>query len=222
MREKTETLPGGTRVFTTERHKIGTDALLLSEFCQPKRDFAVADLGAGCGILILSMLDKGVRGACLALELDAEGAGLIEKAGRENQFTNLHVVQGDLRSYRVAIHYDMVVANPPYFDEGPLPPDGRRAAARHEVSARLEEVCKAAAAMLKDRGRFCLCYPPEKLAGLFEGLAGNGMQPKRMQFVRKSPDAAPWLVLLDARKNGGRGLAVLPDRMLPAGEPTIY
>ena len=222
LENEMEILPGGTRVFIGPVHRVGTDALLLCDFCVPKRGFSVADLGAGCGILALGLLDKGLVQSALAIELDKAGAELIEKAAAENKFSNLEVVWGDLRAYRPQRLFDMVVANPPYYNTGPLPPEQGRAAARHEVTATLLDFCEASRRLLKDGGRFCLCWPPERLGMMFEAFSANRLEAKRMQFVRKAADAPPWLVLVEARKNGGKGLLVMPERILPPGQPVQY
>ncbi len=222
MGNKRETLPGGTVVLTGPEHRFGTDALLLAGFAAPKPAWAAADLCAGCGIVLWALWDAGLRGPALAVEIDPAGVGLIEEAIGQNGAKNVEVHCGDLRTLRPPRLFDLVTANPPYFSEGPLPPQKGRALARHEVACTLEEVCAAAAGLLKDGGRFCLCYPPQRLAELFAALGQNRLEPKRLCFVRKSAEAAPWLVLVDARKNGGKGLSVLPERILPLGEPIRY
>lgn len=225
-----ETLPGGTAVFTGPGHRIGTDALLLADFTAPgdsrkttpRADISACDLGAGCGILILSLLDRGLAGRAVGLEIDPTGAALLEEAARENGFSRLEAIHTDFRSWRTSRPFDIVVANPPYFRAGPLPPDPVRAGARHEQHGTLPELCAAARRLLKDRGRFCLCYPPARLADLFCALREEGLEPKRLQLVRKAPGAAPWLALVEARKAGGVELAVLPERILPPGQPIAY
>ena len=222
LKQEMEMLPGGTRVFTCPVHRVGTDALLLCEFCEPKRGFSLVDLGTGCGILALGLLDKGLVEFALAIEMDKTGAALVEKAAAENKLPNLEVVCGDLREHRPQRQFDMVVANPPYYNTGPLPPKQGRAAARHEVTATLADFCEAAARMLKDKGRFCLCWPPERLTTLLETLSAHRLEAKRLQFVRKAAEAPPWLALVEARKNGGKGLLVMPERILPPGQPVQY
>ena len=81
----------------------------------------------------------------------------------------------------------------------------------------LEEVCRAAARLLKTGGRFCLCLPPRRLAEALALLEGAGISPKRLQLVQHRPGRAPFLVLLEGRRGGRPGLEVLPTRML-AGE----
>ena len=44
-------------------------------------------------------------------------------------------------------------------------------------------------------------------------LRGAGLEPKRLQFCRHSPDKPPYAVLAEAVKGGRPGLAVLPDKL---------
>ena len=44
-----ETLTHGTCVFLSQRHRFGTDAMLLADFCRPRRAEFAADLCGGCG-----------------------------------------------------------------------------------------------------------------------------------------------------------------------------
>lgn len=218
----TETLPGGTIVYTTKHHRIGTDALLLADFAELHSDWSAIDLCSGCGILILSLADRGLRGRAVGIEIDPEGAKLLSDAAVQNNLPHLEAIQGDVREYRAARPYDLALSNPPYFSSGLLAGDGRRAAARHELSCTLDQLCHCAARVLKNRGRFCLCYPPTRLAELFSALQSHRLEPKRLRLVRKGADAAPWLALVDARKAGGVGLSVLPDLILPQGKTTQY
>lgn len=213
---QTETLPGGTRVWVNHTHKIGTDALLLAEFCTFLPSFSLCDLGSGCGIVLLALLDKGLAGPATGVELSADGAALLQGAAKENNMPQVQSLGQDLRSYRPKVLFDMVVANPPYFSQGQPAQNPQRAVARHQLSASLNDFCACARRILKDGGRFCLCYPASRLASLYGALAANGFAPKRMQLVRKRENVSPWLVLLDARKAGGEGLTILPDRILAA------
>jgi methyltransferase small len=44
------------------------------------------------------------------------------------------------------------------------------------------------------------------------------IEPKRLQFVSKNPDTAPWLFLLEGRKGGKPFLNVLPQFYIRDGE----
>lgn len=217
-----ETLPGGTVLYTGAAWPITSDALLLASFCKFQRRFSVCDLGAGSGILLFSLLDAGLLGRATAVELNAAAADALRQSAAAGGFTNVTVANEDLRRYKTARPYDMVVANPPYFSQGAQPKTAARAAARHQVTCTLGDVCAAAARLLKDGGRFCLCWPAGDLAPLLAELRRHHLAPKRLQLVRKTPQSEARLLLLDARKHGGEHLAILPDILLGPGQSLSY
>ena len=48
-----EEIYGGLKICVTPDHKFGTDAFLLSDFSQKRRNDTAIDLGTGCGIIPL-------------------------------------------------------------------------------------------------------------------------------------------------------------------------
>lgn len=222
MDYQVETLPGGTQVYNNANHRFGTDSLLLAAFCETKPSWRACDLGTGCGILLLSLIDKGLTGDAVGIEIQPEGASLLAEAAKNNGLANVEALCQDFRQYRSSRRFDLVVSNPPYFTAGQHAANPARATARHQLTCTLQDLCMAAARLLKQGGRFCLCYPAEQLSPLFQALCDNKLEPKRIQFVRKSPLHSPWLVLVDARQSGGHGLTILPDILLPSGQPVTY
>lgn len=222
MEYQTETLPNGTPVYTTQSHRVTTDSLLLTAFCPVHRRHSACDLGAGTGLILLGLVDRGLAGRAVGVEQYPDAAALLQKAAQDAGLANVAAHTGDLREYTCGRPFDLVVSNPPYFTEGQASPQAARAAARHAAGDFLPALCAAAHRLLKDSGSFCLCWPPARLAPLLAALQGQNLAPKRLQLVRKGPAAAPWLALLDARKAGGEGLAILPDHILPPGQQVRY
>ena len=58
--------------------------------------------------------------------------------------------------------------------------------------------------------RIALVYRPERLAELFAALKAARWEPKRMQLLAYHRDKAPYAVLVEAVKDGGPGLEILP------------
>ncbi len=222
MNPKAERLGGGTVVFADKQAPITTDSLLLAEFCTVHPRWSMCDLGCGGGILLLSMIDKGLRGQAIGIDVNARALSLLQRSADEGDLENVEAIECDLRSYKPAAVLDLVVSNPPYFSSGMPSPNTARATARHELACTIDDIAAAAQRLLKDGGRFYLCYPPNRMAELFYALRTHRLEPKRIQFVRKSSQSEPWLLLLDARKAGGVGLTVLPDRLVEAGNPVHY
>ena len=85
----------------------------------------------------------------------------------------------------------------------------------------LEDVARAAAYLLRWGGSFCIVHKPERLTDLLCTLRTAALEPKRLCFVCNRGDAAPSLVLLEARRGGKPGLTVEPPLILqtPDGTP---
>ncbi len=214
-----ETLQNGTVVLISKAHRFGTDAMLLSSFCRPKRDESAADLCSGCGILALRWHDLGHRGRCEAVELCAEGSELLSAACAQNGIRHIHPVTADLRGFAqdAPQSFDLAACNPPYFTAGRPSPDPVRAAARHEGSCTLRDAAECAARLLRYGGRFALCGRPQRLAETLCLLHGLGLEPKRLALVKKEPRSLPALFLCEAKKGGRPGLKFEPDLLTGEG-----
>ena len=219
MEHDTEILTNGTRVYCSKDHRFGTDALLLARFCPPHRSQRAADLCSGCGIVSLEWNDNGHTGPCTAVEIAPEGSALLEQTVAENGYDHITPVLADLRRWKDpdAGFYDVAACNPPYFTAGQQSANTARAAARHETSCELSDVCRCAAHLLRDGGRFAMCHRPQRLAEVFAALQAARLEPKRLAFVKNSAGGKPWLFLVEAQKNRRPGLIVEPDVLISAG-----
>lgn len=213
-----EPLTRDASVAVSARHGFGEDALLLAAFAAPRPRERVCDLGTGCGVLPLWWCVRQAPPARIdAVELQPEAAALarltVERAGLTDTVT---VHAADLRRWREFLPpggMDAVVMNPPYFPEGSgkVSADPSRRITRHEgAGCALPEAMGAAAGLLREGGRFCLCHRPERLADVFEALRAVRLEPKRLQFVYRDPAGPPWLFLCEGRRGGAPGLTVLP------------
>ncbi len=210
-----EYLTNGTPVAVSRACRFGQDALLLARFCGVHTKESACDLGTGCGIIPLCWHDEGHRGPCLAIERSPEAAGVARASlSLSDAAAHISLLQADLRDVSALRPYaqtrHVVACNPPYFRGGCISPNGTRAAARHELTCTIEDVCRAAFLLLRDGGRLCLCQRPERLADVLCALRAARLEPKRLQFCAASPAAVPWLFLVDARKNRAPGMTLLP------------
>lgn len=189
---------------------LGEDALALGAFATVRRGWRVCDLGTGSGVALLLLAGREPSLALFGVEREPVSA----QAARENLAENGlagEIWTGDWRQAPFAPGtFDLVVSNPPYFAPG-TGGDGGGARMEGEGDG-LESLCRAAARLLKNGGRFALCCRPERLAGLFAALGGAGLEPKRLQFAAHSPAHRPYLALTEAVRQGRPGLEVLPPR----------
>lgn len=188
--------------------------MLLAHFAASVCGRRVVDLGAGCGTLGLLLCACNDRCHITGIELEAAAHALalenIRVNALESRLTALH---GDVREIKMLLPsaaFDTVVSNPPYFPVG-SGHAGVSASARTELNLTLDQLCRAAAWLLPSGGRFIFVHRPERLCDIFCALRENGLEPKRLQFVRHTAQAAVCLVLIEARCGGHPGIRYEPD-----------
>ncbi len=150
-----------------------------------------------------------------------------QAAARNGLADRLIFRRGDLRKIRGLLPaggFDLVVCNPPYYPAGSgrLPETEALRAARSETGCTLEDICTAAAWLLRWGGSFCLVHKPERLADLCCALRARGLEPKRLRLVCRRAGDAPSLLLLEARRGGRPGLDIAAPLCLEdgTGRPT--
>lgn len=221
--------PGGLHiVYEDALFPPGTDSFLLSSLPRLKPGLRVCDLGCGTGLLGLLLLQRQSGLRVTGLELQTAAVALAQKAIEKNNLQDaLTVMECDLRDVRSRFKtgsFDLVVCNPPYYppQSGSVSDNPALQKARAETTCTLEDVCRAAAYLLRWGGSFCLVHKPERLTDLLCTLRQTAIEPKRLRFVCKTADSAPSLLLLEGRRGGKPGLTLEPPLILqnPDGTPT--
>lgn len=219
---------GDTVVAVDETHRFGTDAMLLSHFSMPCTGETVCELGTGCGAIALRLAAGGNPSAVHGVDIQPAAIELAQLGAARFAGDPVPTFAvgdwHDPRAIAPAGAYRRVVCNPPYFSahSGPVNADEASTVARHEQEDTLDSLCAAAAWLLTSGGRFFLCHRPERLADVLSALTAHHLEPKRLQAVQKRADTAPWLFLLEAKKDARPGLIWLPPLVLytDEGEPT--
>ena len=163
--EKWEALGEGVGLFTDAAHRFGEDALLLADFARPRPGERCCDLGTGGGIIPFQWLAQGANNVIDGIDLDPEAIALARRSAaltaRERQLAFHLADWRQLDRVLPAGEYGLTVCNPPYFPPGSGKVSRKDAAARarHEPSPdTLSRLAEAAARLLKNGGRFCLCH----------------------------------------------------------------
>ncbi|MBP0973481.1 MAG: GNAT family N-acetyltransferase [Oscillospiraceae bacterium] len=207
-------------VFTSEEHRFGTDAFLLTAFSHYKAKDTAVEFGTGCGIIPLLMQKKRPPKCIYALDVQENAvaqlhAGIVSTRIGGEMPAGIHPVCADLRELWENAPLgmvDLVLCNPPYQPPG----SGFEAAnasqriARHGVLCTPEDVCNAAAKLLKTGGRLCVCGRPERLPDYICAMRQAGTEPKRLQLVHKNTQSEPWLFLLEGKRGAAPFLRIDP------------
>ena len=195
---------------------FGTDAVILSSFVKLHKGENFIDLGCGNGIIaILLHARHGASG--VGLEIQDNMADMARRSLLLNGIANIEIVTGDIKQAEIfpSASFDVLVTNPPYLKaDGLTSPNMSKAIARSELLCNLDDVLRAAAWLLKPKGRAYMVHRPHRLSDIFVGMAMHGLAPKELRMVHAHIDKPPCNVLIMAQK-GGRGfLKVLPPLII--------
>ena len=197
-------------------YRFSLDAVLLANFIQPGPGERILDLGCGCGVVSLILAYRWPSVSITGLEIQPGLAALANKNVMLNNWQErIEIVPGDLREIMNYIEpgsFDWIVSNPPYRRPGTgrVNLGGEQALARHEQSADLRSVTKAANWAVKKRGRGVFIYPASRGAAVISELKNAGLEPKKMLPIFSYPGCTASLLILEAVKQGGEELMILP------------
>ncbi len=202
---KAEPIGGGIVVFTSEEHRFGTDAFLLTHFSHYKQKDTAVEFGTGCGIIPLLMQKNRPPKQIFALDVQENAIEQLKLGIAESQAQGIVPICADLRELWDGAplgQTDLVLCNPPYQPPGSgfLAENDSQKIARHGLFCTPEDVCSAAAKLLNFGGRLCICGRPERLPDYICAMRSANVEPKRLRFVQKTAKDMPWLFLLEGKR----------------------
>ncbi|MDO4191523.1 MAG: methyltransferase [Bacteroidales bacterium] len=139
--------------------KVGTDGVLLGAWCPVKKNDVVLDIGTGTGLIALMVAQRG--GALIhAVDIDASA---VEQAKENVSYSpwnhQIEVFESDVQHFDVGVRYDVVVSNPPYFNNSLKNPNKCRMMARHTDSLSYDDLILSSVKLLKPTGIMCVILP---------------------------------------------------------------
>ncbi len=199
---------------------FGREVLELVRFIPQKKYQRAADLGSGDGVIpLLAARERTIR-EIWGVEISAECCRRAEKSVVSNNLAGIiQIHHGDIRKLRGVFQkyaFDLITANPPFFQENTdhqTLSDGERRS-RQEITADLDCFVQAAAYLLKKRGDLVMLHHPSRLETLFHALHRAAITVKEMQFLHHR-DGRALFVLVRAVPGGKPGLICRPPVILP-------
>jgi tRNA1Val (adenine37-N6)-methyltransferase len=203
--------------------RCSLDALLLAAFVVKSGDIAV-DIGAGCGVVGLGLLLRGVAATVIGLERDSRQAANARSNARDLGLQARY----DIRQADIAGHLDfpahtadVAVCNPPWrlLPAQRPPVSARRRAALYGTAQTLPLFARTAAHCLKPGGVFCAIAGADRLADLLDAMENAALHPGRLLAVHPRAGRRAVFVLVEARSATRCRLAIEPPLVLYAGPP---
>ena len=180
--------------------KVGTDGVLLGAWAP--LGSRILDVGTGSGLIARMLMQR-------CPEAEVEGIDIDEAAVAQAKENGVRAFQARLQDWKSDIGdcYDLIVSNPPYFQNSLKNPDRGRELARHTDSLGYEELIAHSARLLKEEGQLALILPAEAEEEIRNLAARYSLFPTHITRVySKETKPARRVILAFNRKNSIVGL----------------
>lgn len=220
--ETAERLPGTSLSVLQKRkgYRFSIDAVLLANCVRLKPGSRAMELGSGSGVISLMLAARQPRAVIRGIDIQEEMVDMSNRSASLNGMEGrVSFARKDVREVRRQCEpgcFDSVFFNPPYrkAGSGRVNPFPEKATARHELHGTIEDFIRAAAFMLKEKGRVYVIYPAKRSVGLVASLRQNGLEPKRLRFVYSGPSSPAIFLLVEGIKGGGEEVKVMPPLVI--------
>ena len=190
--------------------KVGTDGVLLGAWAPvtgdrlPVTGYRILDVGTGSGLIARMLMQR-----CEGAEVDA--IDIDEAAVEQAKENGVRAYKARLQDWRLEIGnlsngqssnrqlYDLIVSNPPYFQNSLKNPDKGREMARHTDTLSYEDLVKHSARLLKQGGCLALILPAEAEAKIRQLAATEDLYLTHATRVYSKEGKKPKRVLMAFR-----------------------
>ncbi|MBS1743281.1 MAG: methyltransferase [Bacteroidetes bacterium] len=171
--------------------KVCTDACLFGAWVSERLPaqtnlHSILDIGCGTGVLSL-MLAQNTNANIDALEINKNAA---EQANENVQASpwpgQIKVIHRSLQEFLPSGKYDLIISNPPFFEDDLRSNDIHKNAAKHDTTLRLEELMSFISVHLSENGYAALLIPYHRTAWLSSLIRQYNFHPHEILLVKQS------------------------------------
>ncbi|OCA70934.1 tRNA (adenine-N(6)-)-methyltransferase [Chryseobacterium artocarpi] len=139
--------------------RVGTDGVLLGALANIEAASHVLEVGTGTGLISLMLAQRNSHAYFLGLDINEEAVALtklnFENSPFQERLKNNHQ---DFKTFETEYQFDLIVSNPPYFEESGSEKDK---IARQTVELNFRQLIEKTAALLTENGLFSVIIPVE-------------------------------------------------------------
>jgi tRNA1Val (adenine37-N6)-methyltransferase len=182
--------------------KVGTDGVLLGAWANCENAKSILDIGTGTGLIAL-MLAQRSNTLIDAVEIDEKACiQANENVAKSDWKESIQVLNTPFQDFCKSTNktYDLIVSNPPYFQNSLFAPDKKRTDARHNSNLELDDLINGSLKLMTDNGVLSLILPYLEGTMFILKAAEKGLYCTRQTNVLPKPGREPKRLLLEFMK----------------------
>ena len=189
--------------------KVGTDGVLLGAWCPlPLRKTSharVLDIGTGSGLIALMIAQRLKERASefniLGIDIDSDAVEQSQINFKQSPWAkHLEAKECKLQDFQSEKLFDLIVSNPPYFQNSLKNPNNARATARHTDSLSYQSLIGCAAELLAEQGVLGLVLPIDAEQEIISLAREHRLQTTHITYVHSKPGKEVKRILISLTK----------------------
>ncbi|MCT2562328.1 tRNA1(Val) (adenine(37)-N6)-methyltransferase [Chryseobacterium herbae] len=162
--------------------RVGTDGVLLGALADVENASEVLEIGTGTGLISLMLAQRNTHASFLGLDINEEAVSLTRTNFEHSPFqARLKNIHQDLKTFETENKFDLIVSNPPYFEESGSDKDK---IARQTIELNFQQLIMASVKLLADHGILSVIIPAEAGDGFIETASENRLFLKRKVNIK--------------------------------------
>lgn len=183
---------------TRAAFKVGTDSVALGAWADVDHARHILDVGTGTGLLALQCAQRRPQAHIHAIDKDeASAQEAVQNFAASPWAERLHAEHLALENLAPEARYDYIICNPPYFLQALLPPDGRKADARHVPHGWFSVLARQAEIIALPEGIFGCVLPQDGFDTLHRAFTGQRWHLRRTRRLLPYPGGEKVRVLAE-------------------------
>ncbi|HBL76538.1 MAG: hypothetical protein A2W90_00520 [Bacteroidetes bacterium GWF2_42_66] len=186
--------------------KVGIDGVLMGAWASAGNPSKILDIGTGTGLIALMMAQRLPAASIDAVEIDAaacEEAQFNFGQSPWNDRLRLFQISFQQFSEQSDTEYDLIVSNPPFFENSVKVKTASRKLARNSENLSLDELFAGAVKILSGNGVFAVIFPFQRFNEMISMASKNGLFMKRFVNIKPNPEKPFHRVMAEFSKSEG-------------------
>jgi tRNA1Val (adenine37-N6)-methyltransferase len=183
--------------------KVNTDGVLLGAWVNSSDPQNILDVGTGTGLIALMLAQK-FTGHIDAVEIEPDAyQQAVENVSASSWHHRIQVLNQSFQDYSLAAsrqQFDLIVSNPPFFENSLKTPVAERNLARHNDLLSTSDLLTGVDKLLLPEGRFCVILPYIESQLLVVDAALHNLYCVRKTNIRPVSDKKVNRVLMEFRR----------------------
>ncbi|MBR1882977.1 MAG: methyltransferase [Muribaculaceae bacterium] len=160
--------------------KVGTDAVLMGAWCPVDGEQRVLDVGTGCGIIALMLAQRCRQAHIAGIDIHQSSVEEASENFKASPWSDRLTAQlADVRAITATESYDLVVSNPPFYQEDIFSPSDLRNQSRHTHDLSFGQLLTSASRILSDNGTVSIITPASARDAVINAAAHAGLHVQR-------------------------------------------